>query len=409
MVPDYVKCSGEHTSSIVLQYGVDIVITQDTVNTILNDDDDITFVGSVDDYVVVIYRFQKWFETRKKSVLTDGFVAHNVHLDKLKKFTKNVTWEFEASRVLGIPEEPDFLDDHVTYMMNGKYNQRPATKYCLDQLLYSMKSSSKKRGHVFVEADVLKKVNEALERCDGTCGCPRCVRNNTILNLQTYGSNAISFDRLYDYLGYGDEDQVLTCVSKRHNVSIKHGSVPKPRAIGQNWLSTTSHHAYNSFTKRMTTLMRNKTVDQMTEREREQVALYESKIPKEWKKEIRETLAELSSTTPKCSKDDCDNVLHYGDSKGILRTKNNPLQASPDRLDNSDPFYSIANTQMVCCGCQTSDKEYQRTHSEIPVTKMEDIAFNKTKWLNEMKKRVIPVVTVQKRKIDDVFNPYESD
>ncbi|KAG5179171.1 hypothetical protein JKP88DRAFT_280506 [Tribonema minus] len=55
-----------------------------------------------------------------------------------------------------------------------------------------------------------------------------------------------------------------------------------------------------------------------------------------------------------------------GDVRGMMHFTNVPNQASPDRIDNSNPFYDLDNVRLVCQSCNFSENDYVRVHVERP-------------------------------------------
>jgi len=185
------------------------------------------------------------------------------------------------------------------------------------------------------------------------CVCrPGCKQH-----LQIHGTDRWSNDRVIDSIGYTDEEQTLRIISKRHNVATKHNSVPQSRAQGVGWDTQISSDMVKSTTYRIEKI---KNLPRPTEDHQRTIKFFNDHPELFTKDAYKELLNTMKAQYPICAKEDCDVKLDFGDAKGILRTKNNPKQASPDRLDNTNEFYITGNVQLVCQGCQDSEQHNNR-------------------------------------------------
>jgi formate-dependent nitrite reductase cytochrome c552 subunit len=120
-------------------------------------------------------------------------------------------------------------------------------------------------------------------------------------------------------------------------------------------------------------LIRNKTVAQQTTAERDQIARFLQEEEDEFKrtqfnKVLLQQKKEVSTLCAKCSVE-----MYFGDEDGVMTRMKVSNKASPDRLDNSNPFYDSDNFVLCCQSCNWSENEYSRRHKEVISTKQPSI------------------------------------
>jgi hypothetical protein len=299
----------------------------------------------------------------------------------------------------------------------------------LSQILRNMRTNSKMRGHEFDRRKAIIKMIEALEKIlynsegVGLCGCGRCV-DTMILNC---GVAKLGFDRLLDFLGYGDDGQELTVVKIAHNTWMKPTTEKIIRTgktiyfLGQtsdSMVANTKGRADKLFQRRRKGLP-------LTPSENEQLNLFNReyfgeegniKLREQYKEILKEKVANLVviwweaedeegrkegesdwyeySMCPRCGE-----LIHCGivrtrwkgtknsdiyDIRHLKYMKDN-MQASPDRLDNDNIYYWEDNYELVCPCCQETDGDKGKTYyrrAEIPLTR-EHVA----QMIRELKER----------------------
>lgn len=182
------------------------------------------------------------------------------------------------------------------------------------------------------------------------CECLLCESRGERQRLSVRGPNKMSMDRTFDSLGYTHEDQILKLVSKSHHSFQRRDGIPTEiTSRKRNWLVSVvsgickrSRIRYSRTSREIDTM---KSAQMNVEKMREYLKTH--LVDRE---SCREMISRKRKDTPDCSK--CGVVLDYGDTEGFISTKNNPRQASPDRI-NDRLGYTPDNVNMVCCACQT--------------------------------------------------------
>jgi hypothetical protein len=350
---------------------------------IFDDDTSIDSVLVFGKYVHVGYAIINSFAARARRITAlapAGVVVTSLGRQQLAALS--ITWTTLHERVIAQAVEPDPLDGYINIFQKGRWTRRLAEKFMLGQMVCGMASSSKDRDHAFDVAKALAMLRAAVP-ADGRCGCCKGPDGQCPVIMTTFGKHAASPDRRFDELGYTDEGQILTLVAKEHNVVTKHTAEMRPRARPVSWLTTTGGNTSGNFVRRMAKLARKQ---RKSESEAQQLVLYATKTRLQWKQAFTAVLVQLREATPNCA--ECGNELHYGDEKGMLHFTNNGQQASPDRIENSNPLYSITNVRMVCTSCQHVDKDYRRVSSEAERTKQGPVAFVAANWLAAIDARI---------------------
>ena len=238
---------------------------------------------------------------------------------------------------------------------NDKYARRKSD-YMTVMVKHARETSVKRRitrpgeNHEFDDLAYYRLVLTRIRECEMLCECSLCSSRGTRQRLSIRGPNKMSMDRVHDHLGYTHKDQVLRLISKVHHSSQKRDAVPvevksRPRKWSDATLSGIVKRSRKRYerTKKEISQMRGAlmNVEGMI------IFLNTHLIDRE---NIRVMIESMREDTPNCKK--CGIELDYGDSGGYLTTKNNPRQASPDRI-NDRVGYTEDNVQMVCCACQT--------------------------------------------------------
>lgn len=238
---------------------------------------------------------------------------------------------------------------------NDKYARRKSD-YMTVMVKHARETSVKRRvtrpneNHDFNDLKYYRLVLERIQESRMYCECTLCVSRGTRQMLSIRGPNKMSMDRVHDHIGYTHEEQVLRLISKVHHSSQKRGAVPidvtsRPRKWSDATLSGMIKRSRKRYdrTKKEISQMEGAllNVEDMI------VFLNTHLIDRE---NLRVMIERLRDETPFCKK--CGIELDYGDGEGYLMTKNNPKQASPDRV-NDRMGYTPENVQMVCCACQT--------------------------------------------------------
>lgn len=206
------------------------------------------------------------------------------------------------------------------------------------------------QNHDFDDLKYYKLVLARIRESRMLCECGLCLSRGTRQMLSIRGPNKMSIDRVYDDIGYTHEDQVLRLISKVHHSSQKRDAVPvdvtsRPRKWTESTLGGMVKRSRKRYerTKKEISQMEGALLDVKGM----VVFLNTHLIDRE---ELRTMIKRMRDETPNCTK--CGVRLDYGNDEGLLLTKNNPRQASPDRV-NDRIGYTPDNVHMVCCACQT--------------------------------------------------------
>jgi len=204
--------------------------------------------------------------------------------------------------------------------------------------------------HYFDTKIFYQKIFDRISQSGMLCECIECIGNENRQKMSVRGPNKLSMDRIYDNIGYTHVNQRLRLVAKSHHSWQKRNSVPQNVvAKKKKWIQYTK----DSILKR-SKYRYDRMLSEINEMENSGMNTNEMKsflsthlIDGEQCKIMLHTKMESISRCEKCEK-----ILDYGDKNGYLVTKNNPYQASPDRINNR-MGYIPSNTRIVCCSCQT--------------------------------------------------------
>lgn len=286
----------------------------------------------------------------------------NAGRKQLKKCIKDIDWDYYNKRTV-LLQEPEVKDNHITIFEKGTWRQREAVNFIIGRMISVMKYDSvTKRKQEYVEVDALQKLLEAFQRCAVKCGCGQSHCN---LTMDLFGADQISPDRKYNHLSYSDPGQYITIVSKRDNTRTKFDSVPEERGRHCDWINRTAGSMTSGTKTRMQRLVAGKTLGQQSAVERAQVERYAREEADESFHRFRHYKSILKQKQAQCTGCfRCGKDMYFGDERGILRITKVGHQASPDRLDNSNPFYDSSNFDLACQSCNRTERVYTRTHVE---------------------------------------------
>lgn len=238
---------------------------------------------------------------------------------------------------------------------NDKYARRKSD-YMTVMVKHARETSIKRKksrpheNHEFNDLSYYKLVLTRIQESKMMCECTLCLDRGIRQKLSIRGPNKMSMDRVYDDMGYTHENQHLRLISKAHHSSQKRDAVPiSIISNNRKWSDSTvsgiikrSRKRYDR-TEKEISQMKNALLDVS-----DMLLFLNSHLID--RQNIKQMINRLQEETPNCRK--CNIPLDYGDTNGYLVTKNNPRQASPDRL-NDRIGYIPGNVQMVCCACQT--------------------------------------------------------
>lgn len=246
----------------------------------------------------------------------------------------------------------------VFYMNCIKCNEKYATRksdYMTMMVKHARETSLKRQvarpgeDHEFDEVKYYKMLLTRIKESRMQCECTLCMSLGIRQTLSIRGPNKMSMDRVRDDLGYTHRDQVLRIISKAHHSPQKRDATPVEVGSKRKWANSTlsgiirrSRKRYER-TRKEITQMESAMMDvsDMSEFLKTHIVDRES---------TRSMIERMRNDTPRCLK--CGIDLYYGNEDGYLLFKNNPRQASPDRI-NDRMGYTPENVQMVCCACQT--------------------------------------------------------
>ena len=249
-------------------------------------------------------------------------------------------------------------DCRVFYMNCIKCNEKYATRksdYITMMVKHARETSSKRRvtrpeeDHEFDELKYYKILLTRIKESQMRCECTLCASLGFRQVLSIRGPNKMSIDRVRDDLGYTHKDQVLRIVSKVHHSPQKRDATPIEVRSKRKWTDSTLSGIVRRSRKRY-----ERTRKEITQMERammdvsSMVGFLKTHIVD--REDTRSMIERLRNETPRCRK--CGIDLYYGNEDGYLLFKNNPRQASPDRIHDR-MGYTPDNVQMVCCACQT--------------------------------------------------------
>lgn len=335
--------------------------------TLLHENDsNVYFCGVLGNYLVVDYLKSTSYPARRKTIMLNAKDAHISVLCNetgrinVRKCMHHIKWDFYKERCI-VLEEPVPKTGFITVHDAGRYYQREAVEYVITQVLNSMKLHAKERGHEHNQQGAVQNLITAFQSSNLFCGCGQ---NHCDEQLQLWGPNKISPDRSNDRLDYGDDNQSLTIVVSPHNTRIKHTSVPTKRRVQLNWCSALAAGMACHTAERLEMLIANKPADRRSVAENNHVARFEweqtnFKNPKLHRNHHLQTLLRQKYEQSKqCSV--CGTDMYFGDSNGILRLAYVATQVSPDRIDNSNPWYDANNFRLTCVSCNKADRSYSR-------------------------------------------------
>ncbi len=301
--------------------------------------------------------------TAQRQTCHDAVMVRAVNGTSWNKLMRSgvVNWTQELKRQVMV-QLAEQRDGYLSVVKNGRIYQHGAGRV-FEHLLGSMKSHSKTRegdAAVFGVPAVTTEFVQALIRLASTaddagvivCSCCEVCHEE----LQLCGPYGISADRQDDSQGYGAAGN-MRFLSKRCNVPVKPNAAMILRtARTKTWLTGTSNNCYNRTSKRMVKLAKKQepTADDVI-------------VLTQWQQQsgdggplsvqgIRATMQQLKvASGGECARTDCrrpGEPLGFGDESrdGKLVYTRDPLQASPDRINNMGHYVSD-NVRMVhqCC------------------------------------------------------------
>jgi hypothetical protein len=133
--------------------------------------------------------------------------------------------------------------------------------------------------------------------------------------------------------------------------------------------------------------------ERKTECEEQQLVRFRTKTKLQWNREFQCVFSVKKNGAPNCARGSCGHELYYGGEEGMLHYSGHPRQASPDRLDNSNPFYDSTNVRMVCLSCQLVERDYRRVSFEAERSKQPTVAFVAANWLAAIDERIAKLTT----------------
>jgi len=360
------------TNAVIIEFRT-AALAEQAASKLFRADTEVESVNMVDQYLLLTRkptkRVRTW-ETKIQSSFGRGVSVTAVTLKSLKKSA--IQWTTLHERVITVDMGPA-VDGMHRRVKDGRAVVNDGISNTITEQIGNMrkKSSPKQRNHPFddlvinnklIDTWTAKLAEETIRIYNtygraplGTdpmvCGC----RPNCVQPLQVQGPDRWSNDREINPIGYTEAEQTLRIISKRHNVRTKHDSVPQPRAQGDGWDTITSLNMVEHTTYRI-----NRIEDLLkpTADHKKTIKFFDDNPELFTQDAYKELLIQLKAEYQSCAK--CNIKLHFGDAKGILRTKSNPSQASPDRIDNTNEFYISGNVQLVCLGCQDVEQHNNR-------------------------------------------------
>jgi len=358
------------TSVMIVQVG-DKEEVEDLAQALFEADQKIEYVKHYESYIIMYRSVQKNIVAWNKVIMQtadDDCEVRSITAVKAPAWKRLDTGIIADSfnllhqREIDVPEMPAARDKHIRVFRKGAWLYY-GMKQFLGRLISGMKSSSKTRNHPFNQSIMYPLLKQDLDdhvsymevRAEEKgrvllstdllrCHCPR---NN-------YRCDAIigecgSIDRLFNDIGYPDPAQKRFLTHKQHNTSLKEDTVPQPRAKTEGYLSVTATSMTRHVDLRMVKIALRK---KRTQRQQQQLNLW-NQVPRPeyltYEGHKAQLLA-LQKVQKTCARKGCNRQLYFGDARGMLTQKDLPNQASPDRIDNNNDFYS-GNTQYKCQPC----------------------------------------------------------
>ena len=251
---------------------------------------------------------------------------------------------------------------HVVYMNCVKCNKKLAKRksdYVSLMVKHAREASVHRQkcrpdeDHSFSPVKYYRLILQRVKRSKMVCECPLCAKvpRYKRQRLSVRGPNKFSIDRIFDNLGYTHRDQELRLISKSHHSSQQRNAVP---------LQITSKNKRKWIVSAVSGMLR-RSRTRYTRTQAEILGMQRARM------DVTQMFSYLSShlldretcvsmiakkkrETSHCPK--CGGRLDYGDKNGVMTTKNNPMRASPDRM-NDRIGYVDDNVRIVCCACQT--------------------------------------------------------
>jgi hypothetical protein len=240
---------------------------------------------------------------------------------------------------------------------------RDNVRHYVTHILASMRSSSMVRHHPFHVKIACAKLINGIRRIPEEnicpCGRPDCIELKPVMVLD--GQHKISPDRANNSTGYSHPTTWITFISKLHNVRTKHDSdTLKPRTQRAGFFSVTVSSMVQRTKDRIETALQSQQILSQTKLHSiERYKLIQDNLKEIYKQQL------VAARVDNCTK--CGHELDYGDENDILTYKNNPHQASPDRIDNEILLY-VDNFRMTCTCCNDIERGTTRSGMEIALT-----------------------------------------
>lgn len=239
--------------------------------------------------------------------------------------------------------------------------------------------------HAFSKLVFYKRILAKIREEPFLCECFLCLTKGADRQrLSVRGPNKFSVDRLHDRLGYTHPDQVLRFVSKAHHSWQKRDLDNITSRTKRKWLHVVKYGIVSRSKRRYA-----RTLSEISSMESAGMNVSQMKFMLKTHEVdhnlLRSMLENKKRTEGECQK--CGVELDYGDENGFLTQKNNPRQASPDRVDNRIG-YTPTNVRMVCCSCQTMGTvdEVEDVYLDVTeVSEIEDYLVQKIEDIGQMK------------------------
>ena len=305
-------------------------------------------------------------------------------------------------------------DPDQTNARQNAYNQkqRDDPKGMIQMKIREVKKRCKRRRHPFNLMEVLPHLIDALLGVEfdadgiGRCGCKgnhKPCHNGKVQLMANGGGYGFSFDRLDDNRGY---NQPLVVVCGMCNKQVKPDSIPKLRNRIEPVISRIANDQVTRTVKRMKVLLKKKNPSEEESKHLDRwQQVYDSgesgsKGRKKLWGEYRATVAAKYNQIrngdgycPHCTDQDGRPIkMDVGTNEKTPKfTHNeNPRQISPDRINDSNPYYDANNWDFCCLACQPCGREVSNVEAElIPFTRekrnqmvqyLRDLLSGKEQW-----------------------------
>ncbi|KAG5179177.1 hypothetical protein JKP88DRAFT_280511 [Tribonema minus] len=365
--------SGKLAQVVVIENSGGVAAAQEIFDT----NENILWLGISGSSFVIEFNRQQRFAPFARRYNT----AKNIGRPQLLLLHESTTWETEFTREIEVVEPP-YRDRLFSYFEHGRWTQVDVLEWTVGITLMNMAGHSKDRTHDFDKKTAATNLRAAFKRCHTSacnCGRPEWTVGITLMNMAGH-----SKDRTHDF----DKKTAATnlrAAFKRCHTSACNCGRPECDAVmvlrgvhaaspdrADNTFGYCHPGQVNSTSKRMNRLIKNIKDEHRTEAERSQVVQYNGTIRKQ--------------------------QLDKGDAQGMMHFTNVPNQASPDRIDNSNPFYDLDNVRLVCQSCNYSENDYSRVHVERPS------ANNPAEYALDISKVIVyltSVIAAEERKEND--------